>query len=234
MKTDAVAPLAPPPRDDLAAEVHALRATVGVLAEQVAYLHARARAVEELKDELVPVARDALSAVQGELVAMEHEFNSDEVVYLLRKLLRATPRFIWLLDRLESLAALAEELHPLVKDMARAGIERLDEAERRGYFRLLRGGLDLADRVATHYSQDDIDALSDNLVRILDTIKGFTQPRMLDLAQGALAAVAEEQPPRRVSLWGLLRALRDPETQQGLGLTLELLRRVARQPAKEQ
>jgi len=219
--------LAPPPADAVAADVRALHLKLDRLSEQVAHLYGRARALEELKDELVPVARDALSGLQRELGALEPELDAAEVTFLLRKLLRATPRFIWLLDRLESVAALVEEVEPLLKDVAHAGIERLDQAERRGYFRLLRGGLALFDRIATHYSQADLDALSDNLVTILDTVKSFTQPRVLGFAQSALAAATTAAPPR-VTLWGLVRALREPEMQQALGVTLEMLRHVAR------
>jgi uncharacterized protein YjgD (DUF1641 family) len=217
-----------PPDAGLEAEIRSIHAKVDLLAEQVGHLYGRARALEELKDELVPITRDALSGLQGELVAMEHEFNSDEVVYLLRKLLRATPRFIWLLDRLESVAALVQELEPLIKEVGRAGIERLDQAERRGYFRLLRGALDLVDQVAARSSPGDLEALSRNLPALLDAVKGLTRPRVLGLARSVLEAAGREASPPRVTLWGLFRALRDPEMQQGLGLTLEMLRGVAR------
>ncbi|NOY90186.1 MAG: DUF1641 domain-containing protein [Deltaproteobacteria bacterium] len=91
--------------------------------------------------------------------------------------------------------------------------------------------MDLVDRVATHYTQEDIDKLSDNIVFILDTVKRMTQPEILGSVNQAFEVLDrpgdEVQP---VGLWGLLRAMRDPEVQNGVGLMIAVLRQVSRGP----
>jgi uncharacterized protein YjgD (DUF1641 family) len=143
---------------------------------------------------------------------MEHEFNSEEVVYLLRKLLRSTPRFVWMLDRMESFAEFVEELTPISRELMKSGIEWLDQAEKKGYFRIAKGAASFADRVGETYQQEDVEGLRANVVRIMDSaLRGL------------------DQQPQPLSPWGLFRALRDPEIQEGMGVAVEVLRRVSRE-----
>lgn len=227
-----------PPREDggeeLREQLAAMNRKLDLLTEQVAYLHRRTRAVDELKDELMPVARDAMAALSEELTAVEHEFNSEEVIYLLRKLVRNTPRFIRLLDHLESVEDFAQELAPLGKDVVRTVVTELDGMERRGYFRLLRGGLAVLDRVATHYTQEDIDRLAGNIVTVLDTVDNVTRPEVLAVANRAADVFhADADEPEKVGPWRLLASLQDPQVQTGLGVLLRILRQVANSSRKE-
>ena len=213
----------------LAEGLEALHDKLDRIGAQVAHLYQRTQALEELRDELVPIVKDGLSALSEELAAVEHEFNSEEIAYLLRKLVRATPRLIRALDQLESLQSLGEELAPLGKEILHGGIETLDQLERQGVFRLARGGVLLAERIAAHYTEEDIRLLSDNIVTILDTVKSMTQPDILAVANEALGALHEAPAnTRRIGLFGLLRRMRDPEVQSGMALLLELVRRLAR------
>lgn len=201
-----------------------------LLTEQVGHLYARTVALEELKDELVRIARDGMAALTVELEAMEHEFNAEEITHLVRQLVRSTPRMINLLEMLESFEGFASEMTPLSKEIMRDVVQKLAVAEERGYFRMVEGGIALFDRVASHYCQDDIDKLSDNIVVILDTVKRMTQPEMLSVANKAIGAIdlqdgGEAKP---LGVWGMLRAMRDPDVQEGLGVMVDLLRRVAR------
>lgn len=229
------AAVVPPPvpikgQGDLAQQVADLNRKVDVLVQQVGYLHHRAAALEELKDELVLIARDAIRAVQVELGEIEHEFNTEQVVSLLRRLLRSTPRLVRLLQTMENVQDLVDELGPMGKEVMRDLVDRLQTWEERGYFRLARGGLQLVDNVATHATQEDIDRLAANVTLIIDTIKRSTQPELLAVANNAVSALDAPRrgSPPAVGMWGLLRAMRDPEIQVGVGILFELLRQVAR------
>jgi len=225
-------PMTTPSRDvDLARELRRLNDRLDVLSGQVDHLYRRTLAAEELKDELVPVAKDVMGALRDKLGEMETEFNSEEVLHLLRKLLRSTPRFIRLLDHLENLESLLDEAGPLSRDVVRSTVETLQRAEDRGWFRLSKGAMDLFDRVASQTSQEDIDRLGDNVMLIVNTVKRMTQPELLSVANNALSTLDHEHAtPQRVTLWRLLRSIREPEIQEGLGVLLEITRQVARRP----
>jgi uncharacterized protein YjgD (DUF1641 family) len=216
---------------ELRDELRLLHAKLDVMGAQIQHLHEQVRAVEELKSELVPIARDAIGALGEELQAVEHEFNSEELTELGRRLVRNTPTLIRMLDRLESLDGLLTEAEPLGRQVARDLIDRMQGFEERGYFRLFRGLATLFQRVSEHATQEDIDRLADNVVPLLETLKRATQPAMRATAERALIALerSQSQPAPRLGLWGLLRTLRDPEIQEGLGLALETVRQIRRQ-----
>lgn len=207
----------------------AVEAKLDLLLEQVTHLNRRAIAMEELGSEGARIAKEALVVMQDELSDVEDQFNSEQLALLTRKLMRSTPRLIGMLDTLESVDSLMTEVGPLGKAVLADLIEHLQLAEERGYFRLLRGGMDLVDRVATHYTQEDIDKLSDNIVFILDTVKRMTQPEILGTVNQAIEVLDnpgdDVQP---MGLWGLMRAMRDPEIQNGVGVLMAVLRQVSR------
>ena len=199
------------------------------LTAQVSYLHKRTRAFEELRDEMMPIARDAVHAVSEELMAIEHEFNSEEVIYLLRKLLRNTPRFIRLLDRLESLDGLTAELEHLGHDVVRTAITELEAMERKGYFQLLKGGLAVLDKIAAHYTQEDIDRLANNIVVVLETVDKLSSPDVLKMVGGSVDVIRGQgdDQPNPLGPWGMVKVMRDPEVQQGLGVMVQLLKQIS-------
>ena len=65
----------------------------------------------------------------------------------------------------------------------------------------------------------------------METLKKLTQPSVLALASTAVSAVQglDQKPPTPLSPWGLFKAMGDPDIQQGLGIMMDVLRRVAHQ-----
>jgi uncharacterized protein YjgD (DUF1641 family) len=212
-----------------------LNAKIDRLSQQVGHLYSRTMALEELKDELMVVARDAMAALRVELSDVEHEFNTEEITLLVRKLVRSTPRLIRLLEYLESIDGLVAEVEPLGKEVLRDLVDRLQLWEERGVFRLASGTLAAVDRIAQHSTQEDIDRLVGNVDRIIDTIKRLTQPEMLEMADNAARVLSSSDGhvPQAVGLWGLVRSLGDPEIQKGLGVLLTMLRQVGGSAAQK-
>lgn len=216
---------------ELREEIHALHQKIDRLAEQIGFLHERTRVVNEFTTELMPIAKDGMAALTEELEKLQHEFNTEQLVHLLRRTLQSTPRFVWMLDQMESLTGLVEEFTPIARELMNAGIEWLDQAERKGYFRLARGAAAMADQVGEHFDQKDIDALAGNFALMMDTLKKMTQPSMLGVVSTAVGAMQglDKKAPEPLSAWGMLRAMGDPDVQQGLGIMIDLLRKVSRQ-----
>lgn len=230
----AESPRRPEKGEDQLAEINR---KLDLLTEQVSYLYRRTAAIEELKDELMPVARDAMGALSEELVTLEHEFNSEEVVYLLRKLLRNTPRFIRLLDRLESIDGLVTEIEPLSKEVVRTVVDELEGVEQRGHFRVLKGALRALDQISSRITDDDIEALITNSALLVDTARNVARPEVLSMFARVVEAIgaSDDALPERVGIIRLLRAMRDPRVQAGLGVGLNVLSAVGEsvQPSLE-
>jgi uncharacterized protein YjgD (DUF1641 family) len=65
---------------------------------------------------------------------------------------------------------------------------------------------------------------------MVDTLKRMTQPEMLARTNDAIAALdtARAGDSRPLGFWGLLRASRDPEIREGLGILMEVTRQLGR------
>ena len=205
-----------------------LNRKVDLLTQQVTFLTRRQLAWDELKHDMAPVVNDLYQMAVEELAQVDREFTIDNLLYLLRKLLRNTNTLTGLLDQVTSMADLVEDVLPLSKQMHYAAIERLDELERRGAFAFTRELGRIGERVMDSFTPEDVERLGDNIVHILNTLKSATQPDLLDLVNDTLDVIRQGHPIRPMGLVGLLKATREPDVRLGLGVVMEILRVIAK------
>jgi len=143
-------------------------------------------------------------------------------------------------DRLLSSVA-AGSINELVGDVGEisgevfeTAIARLDELKRRGYFEFSAGVLEILDRIVTSFDRDDLESLGDNVVLILETVKEMTQPEVMRMLQRTARIMREDEEPEKLSMFRLLRQMRDPEVKLGLHRMLTLMRGLAAQAPNEQ
>lgn len=129
---------------------------------------------------------------------------------------------------LRTMNELVEEATPISREMMNVGIQKLGDLDQRGYLRFGRALADVADRVVTHYSEDDVRELAESVVNILDTVRAVTRPEVLALAADAAEVVEHPEGVKPAGVWDMLRAGSDAEVQRGLGVMLEVLRHVGR------
>lgn len=109
------------------------------------------------------------------------------------------------------------DLSPVASQGMASLSRALAEAEARGYVGFARSGLGVVDRVVTSFDESDIEALSDNIVLILETLKEMTQPEVMQLLKSTVHQIQEvEEPHEPPSLLALLRELRTVEARRGL------------------
>ena len=93
----------------------------------------------------------------------------------------------------------------------------LAEAEAHGYVGFARSGMGMVDRVVTSFDEEDVEALGENIVLILETLKEMTQPEVMQMLKSTFSQVNEaEEPDEPPSLLTLLRELRTVEARRGL------------------
>ncbi len=214
--------------------LEALNRKIDALTEQVAYLTEQARSDQrrrqewdELKNDLTPVAGDLYRVAVRELGEVDAYFSSEDLLRLAKRLIRNTRNMEQMLDQLESFAAMWQDAGPLARDAFLTLMNRLEEAEQKGYFTFLRGGLGIADRVVTSYSEEDIQQLGDNIVLILDTVKEMTQPQVMSLMRSTAETLRDDELPEDVSMFTIIRQLNDPAVKRGLSKTLTILGNVS-------
>lgn len=204
---------------------------VAFIAEELALQARRRESMTELGADLMPVATRGLALIAEELD--DQDLSLADVKDLLLRVATSA-------GRLESLLAQLDPMQDLVTDVSGLGTEavqvltdRLAGFERKGYFSFIHQVFGIVDSVVENYTEDDVAALGDNVVLILDTVKEMTQPDVMALLQNTATALHEqadvvsrgtEEPP---SLLGLLRQLRDPQVRLGMQRALGMLRTIS-------
>lgn len=205
-----------------------LDAKIDRLSEQVTFLTDQARAAalrremqSELISDLSPIAAEAMNTMTRELATTDVDMV--KVVRLLKRFAESVETLDAALEQLQSAHGLVEDIMPLSGDAFLAVTRRLADLEQRGYFSFAREGLGVVDRVVTTYDEEDIRALGDNIVLILDTVRQMTQPEVMTMLRRTVDSM-EHADVETTSLFKLARSMRDPEVKRGLARLLGMLR----------
>jgi uncharacterized protein YjgD (DUF1641 family) len=219
-----------PQLDELNRKIDALTAQVAYLAEQARDAELARRSTEELLETAMPIARGAMDLATTHLEDVQEYLDPDDLVRLLKKVIRHAPQMEMLLDQVDGITDLIDVVGPITKegmDKATAVVEELD---RKGYIAFGKGGLRMLDNIVCNFTEKDVDRLGDNIVLILNTVKDMTQPEIMSFVRNTLlVAEAEVQKPVDTSLGSLLKQMNDPAVRRGLALTLRVLHVVGAQ-----
>jgi len=207
------------------------------LAQQVAYLTAQAQqaerarqAREELTRDLMPVANDVFRLATEQLAETQEYVDLNDLLRLFKRLLRNTPMLERMLDQLESASELFDTMMPLSDQAFEKAVGTLQTLEQKGYFTFAQGGMQIADNIVTSFTAADVKKLGDNIVLILNVVKGMTQPEIMQFVHNTLLIAEKEvEKPVDTSIRALFQQLRDPNVRRGLALTMRVLRVVGAQ-----
>jgi uncharacterized protein YjgD (DUF1641 family) len=205
-----------------------LTAQVQLVADELRREREQREKWAELVQDMGPVTAQAFAAVSRELEDLSDDVTVEELARFGRTMARALPTMEALLAQLQAVSELGSEIVPLATPAMATLTTTLQDLEEKGYFAFARGGAGIVERVVTSFSEEDVAALGDNVVLILNTVKEMTQPEVMTLLQRTAVTVQEvedehTEPP---SLLALFRQMRDPQTRRGLGRALTMLRSV--------
>jgi uncharacterized protein YjgD (DUF1641 family) len=198
--------------------------------EHVASQRQRQLEWQELQSDVVPIANHLIKLTIDELAEVGNEFQIEDLFFLIKRVLRDTQLLTELVGRLEATVELADDIQTIGNQAFHQAIVTLDRLERQGYFAFARGGWRILEKIVNEFGEEDINALGDNIVLILNTIKEMTQPEIMNFVRNTLL-VAEEaaEEPVAISYGALLRQARDPAVRRGLALTMRVLHGVGTQ-----
>jgi uncharacterized protein YjgD (DUF1641 family) len=208
-----------------------LHEKIDYLTEQLEEQRKRQQALEELKNDMIPIANHMVKLTIDELAEIGNEFQLEDLLFLLKRLLRNTPLLLQMMDRLEALSALGDEAGLLGKQIFASSVETLDRMEREGYFAFAREGWRMTERIVAEFGEEDARALADNVVTILTTVRNMTQPDIMALANNAVEAIRVEEGAsengKNPSALTLLREMNDPKVRKGMLRMLNMVKALA-------
>jgi uncharacterized protein YjgD (DUF1641 family) len=217
---------------ELNRKIDALTAQVAYLAEQAQIAERGRQERAELIHDLTPIANEAFRLSVEQLEEVQEYVDLSDLLRLFKRLLRNGRNIEKILDQLESLLDLVETVGPLADNAFAKAVDTLAELERKGYFVFAQGGLRIVDNIVTSFGEEDVEALGDNIVLILQTIQSITRPEVMSFVRNTVAIVeGEVGKPVDTSLLALLRQINDPAVRRGLALALRVLRTIGVQAA---
>jgi uncharacterized protein YjgD (DUF1641 family) len=215
---------------DLNQKIDVLAAQVAYLTEQAKITERERRSRDELVETVVPIARDAMGLAANEMEDVQDYLDPEDLLRLLKKLIRLAPMLEPLLDQAAGLPDLLEIGSTVMKEGMGKATAVMDDLDRKGYFSLAEGGVRIVDNIATSFTREDVDRLGDNVVLILNTVKDMTQPEIMSFVRNTLQVAEKEiENPVDISYGSLLSQMRDPAVRRGLALILRVLRVVGQQ-----
>ena len=155
--------------------------------EEITIQKQKRQEVEDLVTDLSIIGKDMFRASVDELDHAGVELDTEALKSLLFRLLRNVGTLNDMVEMLESATDLAKDAAPIIHQMGLRGINQMNQLEKKGYFDFIRELFVVADNVISHFSQEDVCMLADNIVIILETIKNLTQPEMLDAMNNAVS-----------------------------------------------
>jgi uncharacterized protein YjgD (DUF1641 family) len=198
-----------------------LNQKIDLLTMQVSYLNEQAKIAErqrmeraELVRDITPLANQAFSLAVEQLEEIQEYIDLDDLLRLLKRLLRNGRTIDKMLDQLESLEDLMNTVGPLANDAFGKVVDMTAELEAKGYFSFAQGSMKLLDNIVASFSEEE-----------LSQIGVFANHTLADVKQ-------ELEKPVDTSYTGLLKQMRDPAVRRGLALTLRIMQVIGNQAAK--
>ncbi|MDP1761112.1 MAG: DUF1641 domain-containing protein [Deltaproteobacteria bacterium] len=182
-------------------------------------------------DNLTDLGRD-LSLLMGptvnlmteELAEVETGFQLEDSFRLLKQLLLNMKNLAWSLEQLENAIDWWHDLEPLLKIAVPHVIDKLDDLEQKGIFRINAAILNMYTKLASAYTPEDVEVIGDGFVRMHGMVKKFSDPRVIDFLDrlSDVPAQVNLDEARPVGPFGMMFRMMGKETKQGLGVALEL------------
>ena len=196
------------------------------LSTQMREQQRRQREFQEMKEDLTIIIKDIFQTAANELNEVAYHFDTQDLLYLFKKVLRNTRNITKLLDQIESAADFVKDAAPLSKHVLDSSLDTLSELENKGYFDFAKELFQIMDTIVTTFTVEDVRLLRENITTILLTVKNLTQPEMLSSVNNALNFFQkmDVEVDKNIGYWQILKALRDPEMKRGIAFLIQFIK----------
>ncbi|MGD8519550.1 MAG: DUF1641 domain-containing protein [Desulfobacterales bacterium] len=191
---------------------------------QLAPISQSASSLQELREDLIPLSGQAFRLVTRELEDIESGFQLEDLLAMLKRMLRSVKHITFTLEQLENIVDFVTTIEPLLKSAVPQIINYLDDLEQRGVLRIITSMLDVRAKIAEAYNPDDIDQIGDGAVAALGLAKKLSDPKAVEFLEkfAELPSKVDLAGAKPIGPFGMLGALSSKDARQGLGILMEL------------
>jgi uncharacterized protein YjgD (DUF1641 family) len=126
-----------------------------------------------------------------ELAEVETGFQLEDFFVLLKRLLLNMRNLAWSLDQMENLIDWWRDLEPLLKLAVPHIIDKLDDLEQKGIFRINSAVLNMYAKIASVYTTEDFEVMGDGFVRMHGIVKKFADPVVIQSLEAVVDMYAK-------------------------------------------
>jgi uncharacterized protein YjgD (DUF1641 family) len=186
--------------------------------------------MNELKEDLTPLASNAVQLLIKELEDVESSFQLEDLKELAKQMLRSVRNITYSMKQMENIIDFVTTLEPLLRSSVPQIISYLDDMEQKGVFRIINATLGVRAKIAEAYSPEDIEKIGDGLVALLGLVKKITDPQALEFLEkiAEVPAQIDLASAKELGPLGLLWAGSSKEVKKGLGVMIELTKGMGR------
>jgi len=220
---------------ELAKQMAEINEKLDFLTEQMREQQRRQREFQELKEDLVHIGKDIFQSAVQQLEEVSPYYDTSDLTFLLKKLLRNTRNLIKMMNQLENAVDFLEDAKPLGKMAFGELLETLNTMDRKGYFEFFGEVTKIVDTIVTSFTAEDVRLLRDNITSILLTVRSLTQPEMLSTVNNAMGFYRKMDiiVEKDISYRKIIKELRDPDVKRGLVFMLEFVKSMANPNGKQ-
>ncbi len=210
-------------------QVNEINKKLDFILEEMNLQRTRRKEMEDLKDDLMRVGKDVYQTAVVELEGVHDYLQTGDVLHLGKKLLRNVNTINKSIEQLESLRDFLQDFSPISRESVIDLMNKLDELDRKGYFQFLKEFKNIADNIVTSFTVEDVKALGDNIVTILNTVKNLTQPDMLHAINNAVSVYEKLDitVDEKISYFTLFKRMNTPEMRRGIAFAIRFLKSLA-------
>jgi uncharacterized protein YjgD (DUF1641 family) len=215
--------------ENIQAQIDAINLKLDLILEEVYAQRESRQSLQDFADDISIIGKDIFKSTVIQLDKAGVEVDPDALTGIGLKLIRNINNINEFLEMLESINDFMKDAGPIVHQVGLDAINKMHELEKKGYIDFFRELSKSLDNIVSHFKAEDVKALSDNIVFILETVKNLTQPDMLKAINNALA-IYKNLDMDNVEEYSLFRAMmqfRKPEMKKGIGFMITFLKKLS-------
>ena len=215
-------------------QINEINRKLDLVLEEVYVQKQNREAILDLADDLSIVGKDVFKNTVIQLDKAGVELDSEAAAGLGIRLIKNIGAINQLLETLESFNDFIQDATPIAHQVGLDAIQKMNELDQKGYIDFFKELASIIDNIVTHFSVDDVRALADNIVTILETVKSLTQPDMLSAVNNAVHIFKNVDPNNieEYSVWKLMREFNKPEMKRALGFMVTFLKNISAEEEK--
>ena len=214
---------------DIQLQLEEINSKLNFIMEEVELQKKHRLELQDFKEDIIRVIKDLYVTSLEELEQVHDYLKTGDILDFFKKFLRNINNLAKFLEQLENVHDFLEDFGPISKSLSKDLMNKLDEFDRKGYFEFMKEAQEILDNIVTSFTVDDVKALSDNIVTILNTVKNLTQPDMLTAINNAVNVYKklDIEIKEDISLLKLIKELNTPETKKALFYSIQFLKKLS-------